>query len=58
MEVGNRTTVRFDCRQNILYGEKFKFTDPKGTSNGQGIDFIKILKSSTHNASYEIESSE
>ena len=35
----------FDQKNEWFYTEKpFKFTDPKGTSNGQGIDFSKDFK--------------
>jgi LPS export ABC transporter protein LptC len=35
----------FDQKNDWFYTErKFKFTDPKGVSNGQGIDFSKDFK--------------
>jgi LPS export ABC transporter protein LptC len=35
----------FDQKNEWFFTEKkFKFTDPKGTSNGQGIDFSKDFK--------------
>ncbi len=35
----------FDQKNNWFFTEKsFKFTDPKGVSNGQGIDFSKDFK--------------
>ena len=35
----------FDQKNDWFFTEeKFKFTDPKGTSNGQGIDFSKDFK--------------
>ena len=35
----------FDQKNDWFFTEKnFKFTDPKGVSNGQGIDFSKDFK--------------
>jgi hypothetical protein len=34
----------YDQRMSGFYWKKFKFTDLKGSSNGQGIDFSKDFK--------------
>jgi hypothetical protein len=34
----------FDQKKNGFTERKFKLSDPKGTSNGQGIDFSKDFK--------------
>ena len=50
----------FDQKNEWFYTEKkFKFTDLKGTSNGQGIDFSKDFKIiNSQRIMGEIESSE
>ena len=50
----------FDQKNEWFFTEKsFKFTDPKGTSNGQGIDFSKDFKViNSQKIAGEIESDE
>jgi LPS export ABC transporter protein LptC len=50
----------YDQKNEWFFTEKnFKFTDPKGSSNGQGIDFSKDFKViNSQNIIGEIESSE
>lgn len=50
----------FDQKNEWFFTEKnFKFTDPKGTSNGQGIDFSKDFKViNSQKITGEIESDE
>ena len=50
----------FDQKNEWFFTEKsFKFTDPKGTSNGQGIDFSKDFKViNSQKIAGEIESNE
>ncbi|MBX9808410.1 MAG: LPS export ABC transporter periplasmic protein LptC, partial [Flavobacteriaceae bacterium] len=50
----------FDQKNEWFYTEKnFKFTDPKGVSNGQGIDFSKDFKFiNSQKITGEIESDE